>query len=127
MLFGKDYINYANFGNIGTPIYVTGRYTKGYNNELRFKISDIKLLSDIKGRLVNSVTITLDKSDVNDGLINALMEHVNESTTDRGTLNFRLFDGEANRTILMTSDIRIPLNRKLASMLDEMEIEYKFN
>ena len=127
MLFGKDYINYANFGKIGTPIYVTGRYTKGYNNELRFKISDIKLLSDIKGRLVNSVTITLDKSDVNDGLINALMEHVNESTTDRGTLNFRLYDGEANRTILMTSDIRIPLNRKLASMLDEMEIEYKFN
>ena len=106
---------------------MTGRYTKGYNNELRFKISDIKLLSDIKGRLVNSVTITLDKSDVNDGLINALMEHVNESTTDRGTLNFRLYDGEANRTILMTSDIRIPLNRKLASMLDEMEIEYKFN
>ena len=127
MLFGQDYIKYANFGKIGTPIYVTGRYTKGYNNELRFKISDIKLLSDIKGRLVNSVTITLDKSDVNDGLINALMEHVNESTTDRGTLNFRLYDGEANRTILMTSDIRIPLNRKLASMLDEMEIEYKFN
>lgn len=127
MLFRNDYIKFANFGKIGTPIYVTGRYAKAYNGELRFMITDIKLLSEMSGHLINSVTITLDKTDVNDALIDTLMEHINGSTTNRGTLNFRLFDGEANRTILMTSDLRIPLNRKLATLLDDMNLEYKFN
>lgn len=127
MLFRNDYIKFANFGKIGTPIYVTGRYAKAYNGELRFMITDIKLLSEMSGHLINSVTITLDKTDVNDALIDTLMEHINDSTTNRGTLNFRLFDGEANRTILMTSDLRIPLNRKLATLLDDMNLEYKFN
>ncbi len=127
MLFGQDFIKFANFGKIGTPIYVTGVYAKGYNNELRFKINDIKLLSEIKGHLINSITITLDKTDINDGLINALLDHSSDSTTSRGTLNFKLFDNEANRAILMSSDVRIPLNRKLVTLLDDFNLEYKFN
>ena len=127
MLFGQDYIKFANFGKIGTPVYVTGRYAKGYNGELRFKIADIRLLSEMKGHLINSITITLDKSDVNDALIDTLLEHINDSTTDRGSLNFKLFDGEANRAIMMSSDLRIPINRKLATLLDDLNIEYSFN
>ncbi len=81
----------------------------------------------MKGHLINSITITLDKSDVNDALIDTLLEHINDSTTDRGTLNFKLFDGEANRAIMMSSDLRIPINRKLATLLDDLNIEYSFN
>lgn len=94
---------------------------------MRFRITDIRLLSEMKGRLINSVTITLDKTEVNDALIDTLMEHINDSTTERGSLNFRLFDSEANRSILMSSDLRVPINRKLAIILDDLNIEYSFN
>lgn len=127
MLFGQDFIKYANFGKIGTSIYVTGRYAKSYNGELRFKITDIKLLSAMKGQILNSITISLDKADINDALIDTLMEHISDSTTDRGALNFKIFDAEANRAVTMSSDMRIPLNRKLANLLDDLNIEYNFN
>ena len=81
----------------------------------------------MKGHLINSITLTLDRKNINDTLIDTLMEHMKDSTTERGTLNFRLFDGEANRTITMTSDLRIPLNRKLATLLEDLNIDYKFN
>lgn len=128
MLFGQDYIKYANFGKVGTAIYISGHYSRNpRDNELRFRISNIKLLSEVKGQLVNSVTVTVDNDTVNTAFIDTLTEIIDSSTANRGTLNFRIFDREINRSVLMTSAMRIPLERKLVNLLDDMEIEYKFN
>lgn len=127
MLFKQDYIDYSKFGKIGTPIYVTGRFARGYNNELRFRITSIKLLEDIKGSIIHNVTISMSKSDANNDFISAILNHSKTSTTNRGNLNIRLYDSEARRSILLSSGIKIPLDKQLANLLGDFDLDFKFN
>lgn len=127
MLFGQDYIKFANYGKVGTPVYVTCKYERRYNGEISLKVLDMRLLEDVKGHLVNTVTISVDKNDVNDALAQVLREQINSSTEDRGALNLKIFDTEANRAITLTSGMKIPLNKKLVTMLTEMNLEFYFN
>ncbi len=127
MLFGQDYIRFANYGKVGTPVYVTCKYERRYNGEISLKVLDIRLLEEVKGHLVNTVTISVDKNDVNDALTQVIREQMNSSTEDRGALNFKIFDTEANRAITLTSGMKIPLNKKLVTTLTDMNLEFYFN
>jgi DNA polymerase-3 subunit alpha len=125
MLFGKDFIEFAKYGQPGTPIMVTGRFAKRYNSsELRFNITNIKLLEEIKGTVISGITIKVTKDILNDTFNSMLREHINSTNSDLGTLNFSIFDPEINRSIYMRSAVRIPVNRTLINMLNDMNIEY---
>lgn len=126
--FGQDFINFRNYGVVGMPIYITGRYQKRFNSEeLRFVVTSIRLLQDLKGQLINSITLQLSKEEVTETLHNLISEHIKSSTENRGTLSLRIYDPEINRSIKMTSGIKIPIDHKLINMLNDMNIEYKIN
>lgn len=128
MLFGKDFINYGNYGRPGTPIYVKGRYAKGYNGELRFQIEKIELLDDVKGKLIHSITINLERANVNDTFTNIIKQQLAAPAgSHTGMLNVRLRDAEANRSVTLSSPNRIAIDKKLLTLLNELEIEYSFN
>lgn len=125
MLFGQQYIDFAKYGQPGTPILVTGKYQKRYkNSELKFNIINIRLLQDVKGQLINGITIKLRKDQINQTVHDILNEHIKSTTEGRGALNFNIFDPEINRTVKLSSSIKIPLNRELVEKLDSMSIEY---
>lgn len=125
MLFGQQYIDFAKYGQPGTPILVTGKYQKRYkNSELKFNIISIRLLQDVKGQLINGITIKLRKDQINQTVHDILNEHIKSTTEGRGVLNFNIFDPEINRTVKLSSSIKIPLNRELVEKLDSMSIEY---
>ncbi len=126
MLFGKDYINYANYGQPGTNILVTGKYSRDYKGELRFNVTNIKLLEEIKNKLIEGITVRISPKDMNDTLKSLIIDHMNSATTDRGSLRFQVYDPEINRSVTMQSGIKIPLNRELANMLDSIGVEYAF-
>ncbi len=124
-LFGKEYIDFANYGKPGTPILITGKYQKRYkSSELRFNIINICQLEDVKGKLLHGITIKLNKDDINETVHSLLNGHINSSVEELGGLNFHIFDPSINRSINLTSGIKIPLNRELVNMLEEMELEY---
>lgn len=127
MLFGQDYINFGNFGKPGTPLYITGKYTKNYRNEMRFRLTGMKLLEDMKGHLVHSITIIMTKNDVTETFNELIKEHISSSTADRGALYLRIHDPEANRSVTLASSLKIPINRNLLKVLDDMNLEYVFN
>ncbi len=125
MLFGQQYIDFSRYGHPGTPILVTGKYQKRYKSEeLRFNITNIRLLQDVKGQLLSGITIKLNTQMVNENLMNVLDEHINSSTENRHSLTFIIYDPEINRSIKLASTKTIPLNRELTTKLESMDIEF---
>jgi hypothetical protein len=81
----------------------------------------------MKGQLINSITLHLSKEEVTETLHKLISEHITSSTENRGTLSLRIYDPEINRSIKMTSGVKIPINKQLIDMLKDMDIEYHVN
>lgn len=125
MLFGQQYIDFGKYGQPGTPILVTGKFQRRYNSsDLKFNITNIRLLQDVKGQMLRGITINMSKENINPNFHSLLKDHINSTTENTGTLNFNIYDPEINRSVKLTSSSRIPLNRELIEMLDSMNVEY---
>ena len=126
MLFGQDYIDYHNYGVAGTPIMVRGSYSRRFqSSDLRFNISSVRLLDELKGRVVEGVIINVDTKSLSEALYGVLVEHAASSTSDLGSLSFRVADPETGRAVRLTSGLRIPVNKELVEKLNNLEIDFK--
>ncbi len=128
MMFGKDYINFHNFGVPGTPIFIAGTFGRRFQtSDVRFRVTGMKLLSEIKGQVCKGITLKLPAQDFNDILLEVLSEHITSSHEDLGTLAFSIIDTDMGRSVEMNSPVRIPVNKSLVEKLDELEVNYKIN
>ncbi len=127
MLFDKDYINFSKYGTPSAQLYITGRYKRTYSGDLRFGIQRIDLLNEVKGKLINAVTIKVTQNDINDTLQKLLQEQITRSSENRGTLKFEIYNPEINRSVTLRSGIPIPIDRTLIKVLDDLELEYEFS
>lgn len=126
MLFGQDYIDYHNFGVPGTPIYIKGSFGRRFQSpDLRFRISKIRLLQELKGTLVTGITINVAADTLNEMLHGVLTEHLKSTTDDLGQLRFRVVDPESRRTVTLDTPIRIPVNKDLVEKLENLEVDFK--
>ena len=128
-LFGQKYIDFAKYGRVGTPIMVTVRAESRFNKPPEFTVVNIRLLNDVRGRLITGVTISLPREAITSTFTNILRDRFEDTATDagRGHLTFRIFDPDANRWLRMTSSHRIPMDRKLVTLLDSVpDIDYHF-
>ncbi|MBR5331678.1 MAG: DNA polymerase III subunit alpha [Muribaculaceae bacterium] len=124
-LFGQQFLDFSKYGHAGTPIMVTGKFQRRFKTEdIRFNITNIKLLQDVKGQLLSGITINLNTQNINPNLMDVLDEHIASSNEDRRPLSFTIFDPEINRTIKLASSRSIPLNRELTTKLESMDIEF---
>ncbi|MDE7375239.1 MAG: hypothetical protein K2N16_00140, partial [Muribaculaceae bacterium] len=124
-LFGKQLLELGKYGVPGTPVKVTCAFRKRYNSEeINLNITNIELLEDFKGHVVSGITIKATVEQANDQLRQLLADHQKSSTTAMGSLNLRLFDPAINRSVLLQSGMRIPVNRKLLRLLDDLDLEY---
>ncbi|WP_304976652.1 DNA polymerase III subunit alpha [Duncaniella muris] len=128
MLFDENYINFHNYGVPGTPILISGRYERRYaNSDPRFNITNIRLLSTVKGQLVNSITIDLPADKLTQHLKELIEEEIRSDANAKGELSFRIFDPKINRSLHLSSSRRIPISRKLVDTLTEEDISFSIN
>ncbi|MDE6187964.1 MAG: DUF655 domain-containing protein, partial [Duncaniella sp.] len=128
MMFEQTYINFHNYGVPGTPILITGRYEKRFSSSpLRFNIMNIRLLNDVKGKLVHSITIDLPSDKVTKHIKELLEEEIRREPNANGELTFRIFDPSINRSLHLRSNRRIPISRKLIDTLTEEDINFTIN
>lgn len=128
-LYDENYYKFRNYGEQGTPIMIRGVFSRRYPNQpLRFNITSISLLNDIKGKLINSITIDLPSDKVTQHVRSLLTEMIeNGSNEGLGDLSFRVFDPTINRSLHLRSSRRIPITRKLIDALNEEEIAFSIN
>ncbi|MCH5345542.1 MAG: DNA polymerase III subunit alpha, partial [Muribaculaceae bacterium] len=124
MLFGQTYIDFHKYGVPGTPIMLTGAWERRYaNQDLRFNIRSIRLLNDVKGQLINSITIELYPEKITENIGKVLRDTVNDTGTG-GLLNIKVVEPEFNRSVKLTSSYRINIDRNLVKMLEDEEIPF---
>ncbi len=127
-LFGQTYIDFHKFGVKGTPILVTGRYQRRFaNSDINFNITNIRLLDEVKGKLVHNITITLPKDKITSHICSLISSHLEPGARDAGELSFRMFDPAINRSIHLSASVRIPITRKLIETLQEEDIIFSIN
>jgi len=124
-LFGQDYIDYGKFGIKGTPIIRRGRYGRRFaNSDIRFQIASITLLEQQKGKLVSGITLNLDTEQINENLHGVLNDIMKSSTDNRTPLYLRIHDHDLNRSIRLSTALKMPVTRHSLTTLEEMAIDF---
>ncbi len=126
MLFGKTYIDFHNFGVPMTPLLVKGVFRRRFqNSDIRFDITDIRLLDDVKGQLVNNITINMLTTDTSETrVLDMIREHVCEPGARGGNLNINFYDPDTNRSVRMSSGVKVNINRALVDSLKSESIDF---
>ncbi|MDE6487746.1 MAG: DNA polymerase III subunit alpha [Paramuribaculum sp.] len=125
MLFGQDYIDYHNYGVPGTPVLIRGAFGRRFQGQdLRFKINSVRLLSELKGNVVEGIVINVDTDTLSEALHGVLAEHAKSTTQDLGSLAFLVRDAKSNRHVTLGSSLRIPVNKDLVEKLQNLEIDF---
>ena len=131
VLFGRSIYEFGHLCQPGTPVLVSGTYSKGRygGDEVRFRLDSVRLLDDIKGSLVDGITLNVASDDLNPqlgGFINELIGKASEHDT-LGALSFNIFSPRYNRKVTMRSAKKIPLTRHTVQELRDMDIEFEVN
>jgi DNA polymerase-3 subunit alpha len=74
-LFGDDYVKFKHYFMSGWFVYLTGLVTQkkwGNENELEFKITSISLLSEIRGKMIKGLKVTINLDDLTYDLMEKL-------------------------------------------------------
>ncbi|MDE5801210.1 MAG: DNA polymerase III subunit alpha [Paramuribaculum sp.] len=125
MLFDKDYINFHNYGVPGMPIYIKGVYTRRFaTSDVKFKILNIRLLSEIQGSIVSDLTVLINPDSLNPAVASLLGERLQQSGPDEtGTLSFRVVDPLTGRSVLLLSPKPCKLDRDLVELIESFDLQ----
>ena len=106
IMFGKDYQEFRKFFYKDYPLLIKGKIQPRFNdpNRYEFKVKQIYMLSDVKEELVNTLTLTISLTDINEHLI----EKLNQFTEQKGKvkMRFRIVDPVDNVSLNMYSRAR---------------------
>ena len=124
MLFDKVFAEYRNYFIPGTAIAVRCKYEmNSYSNRVVLRVSNIAFLKDLKGKMVQSIVISLNENQLQFGSL--MHEQLKAKSDTKCDLVFKIHDLETNRYVEMKSKFKIPLTREFIEQLDELEIKYK--
>ena len=125
-LFDKDFFNFRNYGKLGTPIVARLAWERGYNGQPRMSVRSMSHLGDVEGKLLGGLSISIDTRTLTDGMVDILRVISEPSDGHKGSLSFRVYDPELNRTMVLDSELRVPLSRKVARLLEDMSLDFSF-
>ena len=133
MLFDRDYYTYAPYCDPGTKVLIRGSYGQRFNSqELRFNITSISPLDEVKGKLFTGITLKLIPEQINESLLAMIADMVKKggqrtadtSESVTGHLTVRLLEPRSRRWVSLTSKLPMELNRRLMEQLADMDLEY---
>ncbi len=121
--FGKHLMELNSFCQEGLAVSVRGVYKKNFKGEIKFNITQMQLLDDVKGRLIRGITLKTTLDNIKPELCDLLKKNAIKKGDSRpgGTLAFRVYDPSINREVMMASSIRIPVERHFIDELRRIE------
>jgi DNA polymerase-3 subunit alpha len=121
--FGNDYTEYLPYLENGYFIMIKGRIqAKRFNQEeLEFKVNNIRFLSELRDSLVNTITLKVPLNAISQELITELSA-ILQSNEGKVTLKFMVQDPETKNVVqFLSRSMRVDLNDDLIKYIDEHE------
>jgi DNA polymerase-3 subunit alpha len=135
VLFGEDYVKNKLHMTIGYFVSVRGKVIENRWNEsvrIEFKISAMQLLSEMREKMLKSITLNVPLKDISDKFIQHLESLVKENTKEKdGTcyLKINVMDAEDGIQLTLPSrKVRVnPDNAFLSTIQNMPNVTYKLN
>ena len=121
-LFAEDWTLWRNYMAEGNTLLISGSIQpKRYNQEqFELKISNIKLLPEVKDELIQGISVTLQVEKLTDTIVMKLNELV-EGCPGSAELSFVFVDNNDHTTLNMKSSKRVTVSRQLTDFIDTQE------
>ena len=126
-LFGQDYINYNQYGIVGNAIVVTYSYQPSrYNPEKKYMtIKSIQLVESIYGQIINGIQLNITEADAENNSFQMLLdEYVHTGEEGAKPFYINLENAKYGKSVLLSSEQQMLVNRNLLIELDDMGISY---
>ncbi|MDE6145050.1 MAG: hypothetical protein K2F96_02100, partial [Muribaculaceae bacterium] len=126
-LFGQTFAKFNSYCTSGQQILITGQFQRRYANEdLRFNITSVSLLSEMKGKVVRGISIQLMTDRIEPALADILRESAqSKGEGETGRLEVRIYDPTLNRGLTLTSPVGVAINKKLVERLESIDVDYQ--
>jgi len=127
--FGNDWPLFMGHCNVGNMLYITGRVQPRFrdSDRLELKVGQMQFLSDVKDKLITSITICLNVSDLEEGTVRDLAALV-QNTPGNIEVYFRFLDTDGHTDLHMKSSYKVTLSHDLSNFLESSEfISYAIN
>ena len=129
-LFGDDSINYGRFARPGLSLFIRGRVQpRRYSeSQLEFKINNIQLLTDVKDKLLEKLTIQLPLTELTDESVADISELL-KNNSGNTLLYFHVSGDEPHLNLeLFARNQKITVTNSLVNYLKSNEaIKFKVN
>ncbi len=122
MLFGKDYVEFSKYLNVGLFIYVRAKVQErfGQPGSLELKVQKIELLEDVKSNIFSLMKLKLNVNDINEELINSIESLLN-SSQGKCSVEFLVEDKAENMSVKLYSKTKkIGLSTELINDLEKI-------
>ncbi|SIN94132.1 DNA polymerase III subunit alpha [Algoriphagus halophilus] len=127
-LFGEDYVKFKEYFMTGWFLFLTGQVVgkKWAENELEFKITNIMLLSEVRGKMVKGLRVNIDLDDLTYDLMEKL-QSITEKYKGDAKLYFDVVDRKENISLeLFSKKFSIDPSAEMINELKEIpEVVYK--
>ena len=127
-LFGEDYVKFKEYFMTGWFLFLSGQVVgkKWAENELEFKITNIMLLSEVRGKMVKGLRVNIDLDDLTLDLMEKL-EAITEKYKGEAKLYFDVVDRKENIALeLFSKKFSIDPSADMIKELKEIpEVIYK--
>ncbi|TAF47707.1 MAG: DNA polymerase III subunit alpha [Sphingobacteriales bacterium] len=134
-LFGEDYVKHQNHLKDGYFLFIKGKVAERYRGtgQWEFKINSIYLLSEIREKMLKSITIQLPLQNINQILIQNLQQLISTNTSNykekKCKLNFEVTDDSYQISLnLVSTKVKInPANDFLEGLKLIAGLAYRLN
>lgn len=127
-LFDNAFYSFHGYGVPGTALYVRGKYSQRYKGSpVRFNITEMSLLSKIKGTVIKSIRLQLSPDSFTPALDAVLAEAAANQTDGKGELLVTVYDPAIDRRVTLQSGRPVSINRQFVMALDDLGIKYNIS
>ncbi len=127
-LFGDDYVKFKEYFMPGWFLFLNGKVEpkRWAENELEFKITNIMLLSEVRGKMVKGIRVNINLDDLSLDLMEKL-ESITSKYKGEAKLYFDVIDRKENIALeLFSKKFSIDPNTEMIKELGEIpEVMYK--
>ncbi|EON78462.1 DNA polymerase III alpha subunit [Lunatimonas lonarensis] len=127
-IFGDDYVKYKEYFMTGWFLYITGSiYPNKYKpTEVEFKINNISLLNELRGKMIKGIRVHIALDDLSYDLMEKL-EEITRTYQGDAKLFINIIDNQENITLdLMSKKFAVdPSNEMIQALKSIPEVAYK--
>ena len=128
--FSKDYVNFKNYFTEGYALAIKGKVQLRYgkDSEYEIKISEIKMLTDVRDNMLKTIAIKIPIEKISDDIILDINRIVKENPGE-ATLRFLIYEPETKVWVQMFSrSHKVKITNQLTEYIESIpDLEYKID